>query len=172
MKKDVYSNAESESPMSLTLQGDSDDVGADQLPSKQVLPGTLITRFLSGWLFSLILLAVLAFSVDIDWAKPFLQQGLSLLTRRDVHLGHLTWSWRPGNLTIVTTKILVTAPDGAKLLSAGPSEVGLAFFPLLKKRGSVTLLGSNPSFLYSYLMCLKVEVICISGTTRMKRGIA
>ncbi|HEY9681985.1 MAG TPA: AsmA-like C-terminal region-containing protein [Oculatellaceae cyanobacterium] len=107
----------------------------------------LIVKFLVGWLASMCLLFVIALSVNIDWAKPFLQRGLSLIINRDVQLGHLTWSWRPGNLTVETTKVAISGVDGSKLLVAGPSEVGLAFFPLLKKKVIVKHITLNhPQF--------------------------
>jgi uncharacterized protein involved in outer membrane biogenesis len=107
----------------------------------------LVIKFLAGWFASMCLLFVIALSVNIDWAKPFLQRGLSMIVNRDVQLGHLTWSWRPGNLTVETTKVSISQPDGSKLLVAGPSEVGLAFFPLLKKKVIVKHITLNrPQF--------------------------
>jgi AsmA-like C-terminal region/Protein of unknown function len=104
-----------------------------QQGQSNVLIRKIIFRFLAGWLASIVLLIVIAFSADIDWAKPFLQRGLSIIIHRNVTLGHLSWFWRPGNLTIETTRVSITDNFGAKLLITGPSQVGLAFFPLLKK---------------------------------------
>ncbi len=97
----------------------------------------LIFRFVSGWLLSLAILAGLALMVNIDWAKPKMQEVMGQALHRPVKLGHLRWFFGLNGITLTTKNIEVTENDGDPFLKAKGINIGVAFTPLLS--GKVVL---------------------------------
>lgn len=99
---------------------------------KRARLGILIAQFIAMWLLFVGLLAGTAFLLNIDWARPKLQEVMSEALKRQVKLGQLSWSLGLNGLSLSTSKISLTALSGEPFANAGPSEIGLAFLPLIK----------------------------------------
>ncbi|MBK7746818.1 MAG: AsmA family protein [Candidatus Obscuribacter sp.] len=99
-----------------------------------VKPSWLIIRFVLGWLFSIVILIGLALMVNIDWAKPKIEEVLTEQLHRNVHLGHLRWYFGLNGLTLTTKAIQVDEKDGDPFLKANGANIGIAFAPLFAKR--------------------------------------
>lgn len=93
----------------------------------------VVAKFLSMWIGFVAILIVVALLVDINWAKPFVQQKLTEILHRKVELGRLTWSFGLNGLAIDTTSIAVSDLDGKPFLRARDSEIGIAVTHLVFK---------------------------------------
>lgn len=95
-------------------------------------PRWLIVRFVLGWLLSLVILAVLALMIDIDWAKPRLEAAIGETMHRKVHLGRLRWHFGLNGIILLTRSLKVDELDGDKFVEARGSNIAIAFTPLLR----------------------------------------
>ncbi len=95
-------------------------------------PRWLIVRFIFGWLLSLIILAVLALMIDIDWAKPRLEAAIGETMHRKVHLGRLRWHFGLNGIILLTRSMKIDELDGDKFVQAKGSNIAIAFTPLLR----------------------------------------
>lgn len=96
-----------------------------------VRPSWLIFRFVFGWIFSILILAVIALMVNIDWAKPKVEEVMTQTLHRPVRLGHMRWFFGFNGLTITTRFVDVKEEDGDPFMKAGGTNIGIAFTPLL-----------------------------------------
>ncbi len=93
---------------------------------------TLITvKFISMWLFFMVIIFGIAMLTDIDWSRPYLERSMAEATHRQIKLGHLTWTFGLGGLAIDTTHISIRDKSGQPFLNAQASEIGIAFWRLL-----------------------------------------
>lgn len=80
----------------------------------------------------MLLLASVSLLLDINWARPRLEQLMSESLNRRVALGSLSWNLGLNGLSIQTSKMRVSSLAGEPFVTAGPSEIGVAVLPLLK----------------------------------------
>lgn len=92
----------------------------------------VVAQFLVTWVFFLVLLVGTAVLVNIDWARPQLEQMLSQALNRRVLMGRMSWSLGLNGLAIATNKLKVEEKDGKPFVTAGFSEMGVAFLPLIE----------------------------------------
>lgn len=92
----------------------------------------IVAQFLTGWFISMVILVVVAISVDINWAKPHISKMLADVLHRKVHLGKLKWQCGFSGLAISTDKLSLVEHDNLPLLTTKQSEIGIAFTPLLQ----------------------------------------
>lgn len=90
-----------------------------------------VARFLLSWLCSLALLVGTAFLLNIDWARPKIESVMSESFHRQVRLGALSWSLGLNGISIWTDKLTADGIDGEPFIRSGPSEIGMAFLPML-----------------------------------------
>jgi hypothetical protein len=91
----------------------------------------LILRFLALWAGSLVVIAVIALLVDINWTRPRLEAGLGRTLHRKIKLGHLRWHLGLNGLMILTRSLRINELDGEPFLDARGTNIGVAFVPLL-----------------------------------------
>jgi len=91
----------------------------------------VVVRFLLTWLGFVVLLSATALLMNIDWARPQMEQMLARAVNRQVKLGRLSWSLGLNGLAVTSNRLLVREQDGQPFISAGESEMGVAFLPLL-----------------------------------------
>lgn len=69
--------------------------------------------------------------VNIDWAKPKIEEVMTQTLHRPVRLGHLRWFFGFNGLTLTTRFVDVKEEDGDPFMKAGGTNIGIAFTPLL-----------------------------------------
>ena len=100
-------------------------------PDKTVRPSWLISKFIWGWLGSLLLLAVIALSLDVDWAKPKVEEVLTQQLHRKVFLGHLRWRIGLNGLQFLTRSMKIDEFDGDPFMTARGTNLGVSMTHLL-----------------------------------------
>lgn len=99
--------------------------------SSTVNTSWLILRFLVGWIFSIIILVGVALMINIDWARPKMQEVMAEALHRPVKLGHLRWYLGLNGITITTRNIIVEEKNGDPFLKARSINLGLSTRALL-----------------------------------------
>ncbi len=112
-------------------------------------PRWLIVRFLAGWLFSILVLFILALMINIDWAKPKLEATMGEALHRNVHLGHLRWHFGLNGITVLTRSLKIDELDGSPFITAKGSNIGVAFTPLLSGKLIVKFVQVDHPVIYA-----------------------
>jgi hypothetical protein len=94
----------------------------------------LVGQFLVTWLFFVGIITAVVFLTNIDWARPQFEQLLSQSIKRKVKLGRMTWNLGLNGMAIAAHNVQVKENNGQPFLEAGPSELGVAFLPLMQGR--------------------------------------
>src|SRR5277367_400832 len=87
--------------------------------------------FLSLWSFFMVIIFGIVMLTNIDWCRSRVEQLMSQSLHRHVSLGHLALTLGLNGIAIDTTKMSISGTDGGSFLKTGPSEVGIALWPLL-----------------------------------------
>ena len=93
-----------------------------------------IFRFLTAWAAFMVVLVGISLLTNLEWARPKVEQAMSDSFHRKVRLGWLSWTLGLNGLAISTNKLSMMEADGKPFILSGPSEIGIAFMPLFKKR--------------------------------------
>lgn len=94
----------------------------------------LVVQFLATWLLFIVLITGTVLLMNVDWARPQMEELLSQSLNRKVLLGKMSWNLGLNGLAIATDKMQVKELNGSPFLYSGPSEIGVAFLPLIKGR--------------------------------------
>jgi len=78
-----------------------------------------------------VLLVFTAFLINIDWTRPKIEAMMSESFHRKVKLGALSWTLGLNGISIWTNQLTASGEDGEPFVRSGPSEIGVAFLPLL-----------------------------------------
>ncbi len=82
----------------------------------------------------MVLLAGTILLTNIDWARPQVEEMLSRSLNRNIRLGRITWALGLNGLAIAAESVQVKELDDSPFLASGPSEMGVAFLPLLERK--------------------------------------
>jgi hypothetical protein len=113
----------------------------------------VVAQFIGLWLVSLAVVFVAAFLMNVDWARPQIEQQMADAFHRQVKIGRLSWNLGLNGLAIATDKMSLNERDGKPFFTANRSEIGVAFFSLLQ--GQVKI--KHLSFFQPELWLVKLD---------------
>jgi hypothetical protein len=87
--------------------------------------------FLSLWSFFMVIIFGIVMLTNIDSCRSRVEKLMTQSLHRHVTLGHLALTLGLNGIAINTTKMSISEPDGGTFLKTGPSEIGIALWPLL-----------------------------------------
>lgn len=110
---------------------------------------TLVAKFIATWLVFMALLMFVALMLNIDWARPQVQDMMSRFFNRQVVLGKLSLTVGFNGVAIETDRMTVKDIGGGPFLHSQHGKIGVALLPLLEGKLKVRRLSFDKPELWA-----------------------